>query len=411
MNNLEFKRNIHVLPVFIFLAASLQGQGITLESDNRQVTSGEEHSADLFMDLMTRVKSGHFEAEAAGVLTSAETCTLSEFDLPNLQLELKTTLRDGGGDNLIAAWKFQDRDRAGTVILNDTPYFSQYVLRVSNPKITSASDAQEFLNSLFDKASLPVEVRATKFTVSTSGARVRVDAHFMMSPQPLVHEFRLSGTGYPDAWYGTVLFGKGLLQKCYAEPTFIPERFPALTELVKSWSVSRLWSEFGDKFDSPLARQHADDRNRVIITELLRRGMSPDDVIRLLQLDPNHRAERWVLLVTSSLVQERPGWVDEYLRPILTMYESVGPSAAAAVVNLFGAAALQCSHVAESVASDALNDPTARLGASAYLTRCSSSVETLGMLRQMVNSGQLPESERHALSLMETRIRGAAVTQ
>jgi len=395
---------VPVLSVFACLTVCAQDQRITFEPNSVGKIAGEDPRGVL-LDLKSKVLSGAFDPNATEALTMAERCTTAEFNLPTLRLERKITHRDDGGDNLLALWSFEGKGMAGSIILDDTPYFSNYVAHIASPRLRSKEEIQDFVDVLFGQEAPLRGLGPTKASVAISGISVRVAAHRSDSALANNFEFRLLGQTHEDGWYASIFFGKGLIQKCYSDPPFIPERFPSLIELVKTWSVSRLWSETANPFQSPLARQNSNQRERIIIAELGRRGLTTDEIMRLLQPDSPRGLDERNLVVTSALEGVRPGWVNDYLHAALEMYQSIGSKANLAATHLFGIAALHCSDKAESIAMQVLRDPAIGGGATGYLLRCSNSLGALAALKKMAEAGELQDSSKLAIPAMERRIQ------
>jgi hypothetical protein len=63
---------------------------------------------------------------------------------------------------------------------------------------------------------------------------------------------------------------------------YVPERFPRLRDLVPSWTKQRLLSEVGRFWDSGTAMAKNNQRDRILIAEIVKRGVSDEDLTRLL---------------------------------------------------------------------------------------------------------------------------------
>src|SRR5262245_2582349 len=87
------------------------------------------------------------------------------------------------------------------------------------------------------------------------------------------------GVADNSEWFVTIVVGKAYTRQYYPVPPFIPERFPPITELVKSWSSDQIRSELAKGSRTPLRS----DREKIILTELAKRGMSTDLIVDLLR--------------------------------------------------------------------------------------------------------------------------------
>jgi hypothetical protein len=361
-----------------------------------------------------------FDPAAEKLLRGAEAVTKAVFNVPSLHFEKAVTervlSRPQWGDVLIAEWSIDEAFGKGTIILTATPYFSDYAMRLSDCKIGSQAELAAFLQAFIgrpgskaplDTANKAVQMLWPKPTVgySFSGVPFFAGSRLGTSQLPLIADFNFWGQLRDKEWY--LHFGIG---KSYstggvsAGLAYIPERFPPLADLIKSWGSGQIRREVGDPvkpFEGVPA--FTDRRDQILIAELARRGLSDEQVADL--LTDVHPAPKSYGLRLRSFIG---GYVDSgkgpwlaVFAPALKAYEGVGPAADAGVLELFSdAGRLSCPASVEQQALDVLKKGVFSRGPFAYLGRCSTSLQTVAALESLSPGDEAFEKSRAGVIAM-----------
>jgi len=202
---------------------------------------------------------------------------------------------------------------------------------------------------------------------------------------PMIAAFSFTGILEGKEWY--IHFGIGNNYNAGARDGtlgFIPERFPLLTDLVKSWGSGQIRREVGREvrpFEGVPA--FTEGRDTILIAELARRGLSSEEMSDLLtdvRPIPDEYRSRLQSLISGYLASHKGPWLDVF-EPALKAYDSVGSAADAAMFDLFGRALNQgCPTAVEQQALDTLKKGVFSRGPFAYLGRCSTSLQTIAAL-------------------------------
>jgi hypothetical protein len=384
----------------------------------------------LYRAAEAKLSENAFDPAAEMPLRRMEAAVQSIFNLPSLRFQRAVTQRilagPQWGDVLIAEWAVDEPLGKGSIILIDTPYFSDYMLRLSGCKIGSRADLADFLRTLVLSwrpiAPLPrqnqvVQMQWPAPTMALPASFPRV-AYFQgsqlgTSPFLFISDFRFSGRLEGKEWYLHFGIGKSnAVNPPSGEPStvpaFIPERFPQLTDLVKSWGAGEIRHEVGHEVRPFEATpSFTDRRDQILIAELARRGL-PDEQVADLLTDVQPVPENYELRLGSFIRGYEAGkgsWLDLF-GPALKAYEGVGPLADSTVLNLFADAGRRsCPLEVEQQALDTLRKGVFSRGPFSYLGKCSTSLQTVATLEGLSAGDETFEkSKAGAIAMIRQRI-------
>ncbi len=190
---------------------------------------------------------------------------------------------------------------------------------------------------------------------------------------------------------------------CYPGPPLIPERFPPLSELLKTWSFDHIRSEVGVHGESPLAHMWATERNSRLIAELVRRGLSEQQFVELLV--PSD-----VTSLRTRLSEVWPGFSNAHAEGLyarygvaaLHRYAQIGPKAEEPAEAYFIG---DCSQELDSLAKATLKEQLYWTGPIRYISRCSNSTEDLHLLETLTVPDRASESWEFAVGQMRRRLQ------
>ena len=197
----------------------------------------------------------------------------------------------------------------------------------------------------------------------------------------------------------------------------MPERFPPLAELVKTWTTSRIRADVGNEVGASAYNSSSDPRDRVLITELARRGLTTEEIVDLLGSAPPGRLPSRVGTVIAALrAAGNTVPLSSFIGPALERYRQIGPKADPAVEALFDYAKAGCSQwvpekidkalrdgapVFEEQAIKALREGMFVRGPLVFLSVCSASEEGLAAVAGMKGDSQ---NKRFAMDSIRQRI-------
>jgi len=369
--------------------------------------------ATMFRAAEAKMAGGTFEPAAQALLAGAEKFTRNIFNVPSLQFQRAVTehLLTGAqrGDVLIVEWSFHETFGNGLIVLTDTPYYSTYDLRLRGCQIRSTAE----LTAFFNAALLPGRIRGPageKASAKLPATVVYLPANLpeitffsgdtpSTSPYNFVADFKFSGARVGREWFVDFGVGKSGSQSFYGVPPWVPERFPALPEAVKSWTSTQVRTEVGQPvkpFEGGPDFTH--QRDEILIAELARRGLSEGQVLDLLtdvQPTPDGYDLRLVSMIAGIRDSGTTSFTSRSFAPALKMYEGLGPVADKSVTTLFRTAAEQdCTADVEARAVDVLKKGIFAAGPLAYLGICSTSHETVATLQSITLATEALEKQK-----------------
>jgi hypothetical protein len=203
---------------------------------------------NLFRDAEAKIAQEAFDTAAETLLRGIEAYTKNVFNVPSLRLRKAATERvlsdPQRGDYLIAEWVIQETFGSGLMVLTDTPYYSTYELRLSGVRIVTEADLTAFLHALLawhgSQTTTPtIFPPPTTISVGVTPITFFAGQRFGISQFNFIADFHFSGLVQGGEWLIGFRLGKSGTEKFYGVPPWIPERFPPLTELVKSWGPAK----------------------------------------------------------------------------------------------------------------------------------------------------------------------------
>jgi len=358
------------------------------------------------------VAAARFDPAAAALLAAAEKFTKSVFNVPSLRFQRAATQRIPAGaqrgDVLIAEWSFEQAFGSGVVVLTDTPYYSTYAFRLHDCHMSTQAEMTAFLRTalVFGKSGVfpspwpPVQganvggILPGPWLAVTLPAGTPPITYFSggvrttPSPYMRVADFEINGLFEGEEWFLTFGVGKSYTEGVYPVGAYVPERFPPLGELAKSWSFAQIRGEIGRQvkpFEGGV--DYMDTRDTILIAEMARRGLSETQMVEILTdvpMTPDALNNR-LGAVREGVDDSGTGpFVGRFFMAAFKEYERIGPAASKSMTTLFGLASVpKCQIDVEALALDVLKKGVFQEGPVEYLGSCSSSGETLAALRAM----------------------------
>jgi hypothetical protein len=356
----------------------------------------------LFDSASSALADGSFDPLAQPLLESAEAVSRMLFQLPTLKLAHSITNRSEDGDVMLVEWTFNEQILQGSVILRDTPLFSQYLFHLSGYTVQSLEDINTLLSKLLVLRKPPIDLTLPSLRVTVAGtAPVRGFSGTFVTPRRAnesVMHFALLGTNASNDFFLSVRLGKGFTTTYYPVPPFIPERFPPLTQLVSSWSSVRLREELGRESPSTFT----EFRDPIIMTELVKRGVSQELFLDLLANAGRAPLEQRAGIFFGTLIKAgQADIITRYFLPALAMYEHVGPAADNAALTLFRSALWNCPPGIDGRIVQLFKDGMFQNADLSYFEHCSSSLDSMSL----VESTKVPEQLKNRKELVLRSIR------
>lgn len=399
--------------------------------------------AGAFRAAEANVSAGGFDPAADTLLTAAQGFTKGVFNVPSLQLRRAVTQRvpTGAqrGDVLIAEWSFEEPFGSGWIVLTDTPYYSTYAFRTRGCRIRTQADLTAFLRSALVWGNSPVlpNLEAAPASSGVSVGGVSADPFFFitlpagsgpitffsgspsgsprwaLSPYLHVADFEIDGLLEGEEWFFTFGVGKSYTQGLYPVRARIPERFPPLGDLAKSWSFAQVRGEVGRQVKPFVGgADYTADRDQILIAELVRRGLSEAQVLDLLtDVQPTPDAYDRRLAAVDEAFQDAGAapFIGRFFMPAFRAYQRIGPAATKSVAHLFGLASVpSCQVDVEALALDLLKRGEFIEGPFAYLGSCSTSREALAALQTVSLPAELEWRRQFEVDNIRSRVEHPA---
>jgi hypothetical protein len=224
--------------------------------------------------------------------------------------------------------------------------------------------------------------------------------------RPKDQEFRITGVAGPGEWYLTAELGKALTTRYYPVRPFLKERFPPLTEMVNSWSFERIRKELLD----PYKEDQLGQRRGILLAEVARRGVSPEQFLELLQDIPSGYEYVRVGELLNALEQNGQGdALASLFEPALKFYgRKRDRMTDSAIAILFTRASKKCTAAFEEHAMRILREGAFVFGPVFYLGACSNSREALQVVESLPASEQQERWRSSARQGIRQRLEKAA---
>ncbi len=347
----------------------------------------------LFQVGESEISGGTYDPAADQVLRSAEAATKALIHVPTLTFQRAATRRDEYGDVVVVEWAIHEPYGAGSIVLEDTPFESIYEIKLRDFEQLSQTRLSDLLSAAL---------------VWRQATPNYIDSMTVDIPEgPLIDSFRVDWPlrraiiiGLREGMEGEIDQGdlfihfqldKGPFGKFYPVPSFVPERFPPLTNLIETWSFAQIRREVGRSVRAyPKGHDFSSARDRILLATLARRGLTQDQVVDLLD-DVDHTADGYhdrFVAVMAGFEASNTAFLSPFFDPILDNYKEIGTSTRLAVQALFGAATRQCSASYEDRALGLLRRGLFPEGPLAYVGLCSRSIATVSALEAMVLAHQ-----------------------
>ncbi len=350
----------------------------------------------VFEGIEERLAGNAFDPLAEHLLRVSTDVTLELFRISNLKLERAITYRDETGDNLVIRWAVDESFGKGTVILWNNPYAWLYAMRLEGCRIGSRQQLSAFLNGLVNWSKVPKG--RPSYTVELANDDPGLGGFRGHNSAPMyrgLRDFDIIGVPQREAWFLTVGAGPAATYHRDGSWTNVPERFPPLTELIKKWSFDQIRAQVGapvgpkapselvGSADGEIYFVPTANRDRILVAELARRGLTAEQVVELLtDVKPKYLFER-LGVVEEALRQAGKGPdPDSYLSPALQVYRRIGQPAEEAASSLYRTVGLKCSPAEEAEALKDLKQGIFQEGPMTYLGMCSRSPGSLRALEQ-----------------------------
>ena len=363
-----------------------------------------------YADLESQLGTGTFDDRASYLLPSAERFTRTVFNLTSLSSLKAVTYRDSSGDCLLMEWHFAEEFGYGSVILQDTPRWSIYQFRFPGNELSTPEGIRATLERL-----VAWEVRPTRLTKLTINPILRNatvlyfdSAPIDMVPRAFVGYLGFVGTNTKSGSFLEVRFGKLYTELTggeYPVPPFVPQRFPPLSELIQGWSFEQIANELNSRAFPHLSTAPSDYRNKVLVSELLRRGIDEDHLLRILTPDDGRDYEgRLVAVIAGCGLLGKEQVLDAAIPRVMALYRQRGRPASIAAEHLFMYAGTRCSESAEAVARETFVSGDFQSGALRYLALCSRSRDVLEEIERNAGADVTRLEKERAAILITNRL-------
>jgi hypothetical protein len=396
-----------MLLAVLLIGVAAFGQVLRYRTADEVRLPGNHRAGLSYAETEKRFAGAAFDEQARTLLQASEAFTKKVFRLPTLRLERAVTYRDTRGDILAVEWRFEEPFGRGSILAEDTPYTSDYSLRLSDCKIVTRNDLTTFLTSLLIWGRPPVTAEVLMVDPPEESPRLdRFTANQNRSPYFMLHDYDLGGVAVGNEWDVRLRLGKSHTRGFYPVPPFIPERFPALTDLVKTWTGAQIRAELGKPVGPSPQYVVSHHRNVVLMTELARRGLTREEVIELVVSARPANSTEWVSEVLGALRaagNQIP--VSSFIGPAMEMYRRIGSQADRAVEALFDHAKRSCAPASEQEAIKALREGVFVQGPRTYLAVCASSEEALAAVAASPETRRNPRDKEGAMESIRQRMQ------
>jgi hypothetical protein len=344
---------------------------------------------------------GIFDPRALPVRESAESFTKGALNLGLLRLERSITYQTGGSDCMIVHWSFSGELGSGDVVLRDTPMWSLYHIRFSSESYGSEEKLNDFLTRLIVWDHGPMGI--ARLHVGFARQNGAVTQFSAVTGQDLLPRYgvsigRITGVERKDGSYVTVRISKYFGRQYYPGLPFVAERFPPLSDQVKNWDFERIKAELGREFEGLEVPDAVVNRDRILIAEAASRGLSDEQLVRLLSDPDATKLEERAGIVFGEI--RLRGNVDglHELGLALDLYGKVNGNAEAAADKAFFMVSHPCGRGFEDLALALFREHPGHRAALNYFFRCSSSERVVSAVRSYLDKNSGSTQARDVLS-------------
>ncbi len=294
-------------------------------------------------------------------------------------------------------WDISAGGAEGSLMLEDTLSRSTYLLQLKSTSI-------EKLAELFPEMVVYPRPLTGVLTIERIEEHQQFIAEFQVHSQvgsaAFIRDYHIRGVcaGEGD-WMIEFVVGKRNLTEFYGDTIWVPERVPALSELVKSWSDHKLASELSVSLIS-------NDRDKIVMAEIVRREPSDAYLLELLSraaTNPMTQLNRFrqIVLALNDLDPSRSktrGFVEANLQS----FEGMGRASDEMVHEAYRI--VSCSKSMEARAVRYLTEGRFLNAAFSYFSRCSTSTAAFRALETARVPTQFDGLRQDALTAFRARI-------
>ncbi len=408
----QTSRNI-LFACLIVVAWSCQlhaAERILVEADPTWDPRGVPAIDKTFDAAVSDLEHGSFDPAATELAYAEDKWTTLLFNVPSLARRRAITYRNPAGDNLLMEWDFQEPLAVGNVILRDTPYYSTFSIRLTAGSWQTREELSNLLTALIRSDAAPIRISSFRVFVAPDYPKVtpfEALPSLTLSQRAFIRDFFVLGRESQGQLFIQVNAGKVFSDGLAGLPAFVPERFPPLSVLARSWDEQKILQEIGRPTDPSVGGDFSDKRDLILITELARRGLSQAGFIRLLVAGPSKGLESRASMVFTAMHDAgKDSDFDRYFQPMLAEYQRIGPSADGAMRESFRAVTRRnaCAPEFEQSALRLLQAGTLQDTALYYLGGCSNSEEVKGNLESIPVPDKFVRLKESTLVAIQNRL-------
>ena len=192
------------------------------------------------------------------------------------------TFETVNGDTLVGSWQAEPTTGVRSMWLWDEPEYNWFLLECDPHAFESPGATQEFLTRMisWNHAMVSFDVLDIRYAAGAEGSLL-IGQSSLSPPYPYGSELRFFAVRSAGSVYLAVEAGKQL----FAYPSqgrYVPERFPPLSARVTGWDKSKLLSEVGKMRSATGPIAHFNNRDAILIPEIVRRGVTDADLDALM---------------------------------------------------------------------------------------------------------------------------------
>jgi hypothetical protein len=234
-------------------------------------------------------------------------------------------LVEDGKDVLMAIWK-SHKSSAGfrSVTVWDEPEFNLFLFEVDSAVLDTPDAVRNLWQELFQLAAPPLNISAIDFRMlstknSTGTVGMGWVAH-QRNPRRadakgyalFLGDYRTSLKAYLCVWVGKKLV-PGIFDP---DTAFVPERFPPLSERLKSMSTSTLLREF----------RNAPERDSIVTDEILSRKLNEEEFNQIFDAPPDGEQARAYIVFGEIARLNRTQPLQKEIKSLFSKYVQQGES-------------------------------------------------------------------------------------
>lgn len=232
---------------------------------------------------------------------------------------------EDGQDVLMAIWKSHDGSSDfRSVTVWDEPEFNLFLFEVDSAALDSQDAIRNLWQELFQLAAPPLNISAIDFRMlstknSTGTVGMGWVAHQRNPRRADAKGYDLFLAGYRTSSkaYLCVWVGKKLVPGIFDPSTaFVPERFPPLSERLKSMSTSTLLREF----------RSGPERDSIVADEILSRKLNEEEFNQIFDTPPDGEQARAYIVFGEIVRLNRTQPLQREIKNLFSKYVQQGES-------------------------------------------------------------------------------------